>query len=410
MKMDAVRSSAPAIPPELLHKALADLPEKYRLPLLLHHLEGRSQEETAALLGCGVSTAGMRLNRGRVLLRDRLAKRGFVPTAVGLTALLCGQASAAVPPAFSAVVTKTAMAALAGSLPSTAGASGTILALAKGAGTMLFWARMKPVALAAAAVVFVGGALATYVVGAGPSAPGTETRVYPTPAPTTAAPTPNPADIQTVTGTIANVADGAIAIQDGGKSIEVGVDRATAVQVDGQDATPADLKVGMLAMAIVPHDRPATEIGAFAPPTAPAHTHTATPTPTPGPPLASDVAAHSDTPQEGGTSTLVRIGPLVKPPTEIQPDMPTTAPEPTPAPPEIQTVTGTISRVAAGAVTVQEGSKATLVAVNNATRVQVSGKAAALTDLKVGMRTVAIILQGLPAAEIKAYMPPAGSR
>ena len=35
----------------LLDTKLQSLPEKYRLPLILHHVEGRSQEEIATLLG-----------------------------------------------------------------------------------------------------------------------------------------------------------------------------------------------------------------------------------------------------------------------------------------------------------------------------------------------------------------------
>src|SRR5258706_363545 len=61
---------------ELLDGELDGLPEKYRRPLLLFHLEGKSLEETARALGSPTGTVGAWLSRGRELLRRRLAKRG----------------------------------------------------------------------------------------------------------------------------------------------------------------------------------------------------------------------------------------------------------------------------------------------------------------------------------------------
>src|SRR5262249_27599128 len=52
------------------------LPDKYRAPLLLCSLEGVIQDEAARQLGCSVSTLKRRLEYGRELLRDRLARRG----------------------------------------------------------------------------------------------------------------------------------------------------------------------------------------------------------------------------------------------------------------------------------------------------------------------------------------------
>ena len=55
-----------------LDEALAALPERERLPVLLHHREGRSHDEAAALLGWPVGTFAARLGRGRARLRRRL--------------------------------------------------------------------------------------------------------------------------------------------------------------------------------------------------------------------------------------------------------------------------------------------------------------------------------------------------
>jgi RNA polymerase sigma factor (sigma-70 family) len=51
-------------------------PEKYRVPLVLCYLEGRTQEEAARRLGCPRKTVTTRLTRACVRLRARLAGRG----------------------------------------------------------------------------------------------------------------------------------------------------------------------------------------------------------------------------------------------------------------------------------------------------------------------------------------------
>jgi RNA polymerase sigma factor (sigma-70 family) len=61
----------------VLDEELARLPARYRVPLILCHLEGRSQEEAARLLGCPRATVATRLARGRDRLRSRLARRGL---------------------------------------------------------------------------------------------------------------------------------------------------------------------------------------------------------------------------------------------------------------------------------------------------------------------------------------------
>jgi RNA polymerase sigma factor (sigma-70 family) len=73
----------------VLHEELRQLPEKYRLPLVLCYLEGRSQEEAAGQLGWTKGTFRGRLDRGRESLRRRLAARGIT-----LSALLCATAIA----------------------------------------------------------------------------------------------------------------------------------------------------------------------------------------------------------------------------------------------------------------------------------------------------------------------------
>ncbi|HPA95952.1 MAG: RNA polymerase sigma factor [Acidobacteria bacterium] len=55
-------------------RAVAALPLRYRLPLVLHEIEGLSYEETAAACGLPVGTVKSRVARARARLRARLAQ------------------------------------------------------------------------------------------------------------------------------------------------------------------------------------------------------------------------------------------------------------------------------------------------------------------------------------------------
>lgn len=57
----------------LLARAVAELPLRFRLPLVLHELEGLPFEETAAACGVPIGTAKSRVTRARARLRARLA-------------------------------------------------------------------------------------------------------------------------------------------------------------------------------------------------------------------------------------------------------------------------------------------------------------------------------------------------
>jgi RNA polymerase sigma-70 factor (ECF subfamily) len=59
-----------------IHAALQRLPEQFRTAVVLHDIEGLSQEEIAAIMKCPLGTAKSRIQRGRLQLRDLL--RPFV--------------------------------------------------------------------------------------------------------------------------------------------------------------------------------------------------------------------------------------------------------------------------------------------------------------------------------------------
>ncbi len=145
---------------EVLHDEVARLPEKYRGPVVLCELEGMSYHEAALRLHCPVGTIGVRLKRARERLRARLIRRGVVPSAGLLAALLYAEdAPACVPPV---LVESTVQAAM-GFAASKAAAAGLVSSGVVAVSDVVLWtmavARLK-VAMTLAMTLWIGAAAA----------------------------------------------------------------------------------------------------------------------------------------------------------------------------------------------------------------------------------------------------------
>jgi RNA polymerase sigma factor (sigma-70 family) len=111
----------------LLDAELTLLPDRYRAPIVLCYLEGKTQEQAAQELGCPRTSLASRLGRALGLLHQRLTRRGVALSAAGLATALAGEVAAAPVPA---LLTLTAVrTAVQGSV--SAGVSAHVAALAR---------------------------------------------------------------------------------------------------------------------------------------------------------------------------------------------------------------------------------------------------------------------------------------
>jgi RNA polymerase sigma factor (sigma-70 family) len=83
---------------DVIDEEVSRLPARYRAPLVLCYLEGKTTEQAARQLGCPRGTVLSRLARARAQLRPRLLRRGLALSG-GLTAALLAGGASAVPPA-----------------------------------------------------------------------------------------------------------------------------------------------------------------------------------------------------------------------------------------------------------------------------------------------------------------------
>jgi RNA polymerase sigma factor (sigma-70 family) len=143
----------------VLDSELGRLPEKYRAPILLCCLEGRTRDEAARFLGWPLAAVKNRLEQGRARLRRRLARRGVTLGAALTSAWLTeGPALARCAPA----ATRTARFALSvrsGQAKVSAMVPARVARLAEGVARTMFLTQLK---VAAAALALVAGGIAAW--------------------------------------------------------------------------------------------------------------------------------------------------------------------------------------------------------------------------------------------------------
>jgi RNA polymerase sigma factor (sigma-70 family) len=165
----------------VLDEELNRLPERYRAPLVLCCLAGKTQQQAAMELGWPAGSMARWLARGKELLRERLARRGVLAPAVVLGAALAPLAEAA--PIVSPALLHAA--SLAASGQTTAGVmTATACALYGGFIKAMWIKRMTTVAAALLALAVAGvgmGVLAHHLSAREPSTTTTRAPLKQTP-------------------------------------------------------------------------------------------------------------------------------------------------------------------------------------------------------------------------------------
>ncbi len=137
-----------------LHEEIDRLPERYRVPIVLCDLEGRTCEEAARVMDRPVGTVKCWRARGRERLRNRLIRAGLAPS----VALASNVARAAVPKAMAGPTVAAAVRVLSDSMIA-GGIPASVSLLVKGVIRSMFMSKLRMAAAALGALALIGSGM-----------------------------------------------------------------------------------------------------------------------------------------------------------------------------------------------------------------------------------------------------------
>lgn len=143
----------------LLDQELHCLPAKYRAAIVLCDLEGRTRAEAALQVGVPEGTLAARLARARVMLANRLTRRGLTLTAAALATMIAQEAQGHAPRVLISATIEAAGLLFTGSAATTGAIATQITTLTEGMLTAMLITKLK----ISAAIVLLCGA----TIGAG---------------------------------------------------------------------------------------------------------------------------------------------------------------------------------------------------------------------------------------------------
>ena len=138
---------------ELIDREIASLPEKYRSVILLCDIKGKTRKEAALELGAPEGSIAGWQSRGRELLTKRLVRRGIVVTSITLVSLLikAGEAFAVT------TISSQTLSSAKGCGVGRSAISSTVSLLSEKVISLLFWTKIKSLAVVGVTVLFAVG-------------------------------------------------------------------------------------------------------------------------------------------------------------------------------------------------------------------------------------------------------------